>query len=109
MSSRRISSRPHRPTIGRAPYTAPILTHTKRRIPWAEQYRHHNWLRLKKAILERDRHKCRMCFTNKRVLEVHHRRYYGPYIWSVGPKDLITLCQLCHEKVHRNKDKKRKL
>jgi 5-methylcytosine-specific restriction endonuclease McrA len=91
------------PTIGRASFKMPLLARETRKIPWQLQYFHLNWKRLKAAILERDGHKCRACFTNKRILHVHHRKYYGPYIWSVEPKDLITLCSVCHDKEHRKK------
>ena len=94
-----------RPTIGRAKFTLPVLTPTTRRIPWAEQYKELNWLRLKAAILERDRHQCRSCFTKGRVLSVHHRYYNkNGYIWDVPHTALITLCTACHAKEHRRID-----
>jgi 5-methylcytosine-specific restriction endonuclease McrA len=97
--------KPNRPTIGRAPYKTPVFTHTTRRIPWADQYRHLNWLRLKAAILERDRHKCRGCSTKNRELHVHHRFYArGGYIWDVPHTALITLCSVCHAREHRRID-----
>lgn len=100
--------KPTRPTIGRAPFTMPVLTPTKGRIHWAAQYRHLNWLRLKKAILERDGHKCRSCFTKGRVLHVHHRYYpKRGYIWDVPHTALITLCSSCHRKIHAQINAKR--
>lgn len=88
-----------------APFAMPVMTPTKGRIPWAKQYKELNWLRLKAAILGRDRHQCRSCFTKGRILHVHHRRYPKVgYIWDVPHTALITLCSACHAKEHRRID-----
>ena len=60
-------------------------------------------------VLCRDKHTCRLCKAGEkknrsRVLEVHH------VIWrnqggSDLPENLISLCQKCHQKVHKNAEK----
>jgi len=51
------------PTIGCCRHVISRPTLIKGRIPWALQYRHLNWLRLKAAILQRDGQQCRRCWT----------------------------------------------
>lgn len=98
-----------RPTIGRSRFILPQLILVTSPLPWRRQYLHPNWLRLKAAILERDGHQCRRCRTKWRCLHVHHRRYKkGGYIWDVPHTWLITLCDRCHEREHRQKVAKRK-
>lgn len=52
-------------------------------------------------VLCRDRHTCRLCKKSKSELRVHH------VIWrSKGgadtPENLVTLCERCHERVHKS-------
>jgi hypothetical protein len=88
------------PTIGRCRHVIPRPTLVKGRIPWALQYRHGNWLRLKAAILRRDGRQCRRRWTKARALHVHHRRYGRGYIWDVPGAWLVTLCDRCHNWTH---------
>lgn len=67
------------------------------------QYSHPNWHKMRYAIIERDAHKCQAC-GNGSDLQVHHIRYYGPFIWSVKSSDLITLCNKCHADHHNVKE-----
>ena len=88
-------------TAGRAPFTLPRLALITEKIPWRLQYRHPNWELLRKTILKRDKYICRACKKGDRTLTVHHKKYYGNYIWDVEPKDLVTLCEQCHKREHR--------
>lgn len=52
-------------------------------------------------VLCRDKHTCQLCDAAKGNLQVHH------VIWeseggSDTPENLITLCEKCHKRVHRN-------
>ncbi|MBI4159263.1 hypothetical protein HY500_03315 [Candidatus Woesearchaeota archaeon] len=49
-----------------------------------------NWKEIATRIKLRDGNKCTICFSTKR-LEVHHTRE------SSDPKNLITLCYMCHK------------
>ena len=55
------------------------------------------WLKIKKAVLERDDNKCTKCGERKH-LHVHHKTYIR--IYQEALSDLATLCRCCHEKEH---------
>lgn len=50
-------------------------------------------------ILERDDFKCQFCFKSKNI-QVHHLNKVNT---DNKPSNLMTLCQLCHHKLHHNK------
>jgi len=65
------------------------------------------WSTKRKAILKRDKFRCRCC-GNGASLQVHHRQYHknkntsdykAP--WEYEDKLLITLCNRCHNKGHQ--------
>ncbi len=73
-----------------------------------------DWPSIRAAILERDRHTCRLCGavgTRERPLEVHHliglrhylEAYPRPVAWRLAhtADNLITLCPDCHQHVER--------
>jgi hypothetical protein len=73
-------------------------------LTYEEQLECTEWKEKRKRILNRDKHRCRMC--NKKedknnILHVHHRYYiYDRYAWGYDDSALITLCQDCHQLVH---------
>lgn len=65
------------------------------------------WKAKRKEIMERDRHKCIICGSDKN-LQVHHRQYHfsrsmnifkNPWEYENGL--MITMCESCHQKGHR--------
>lgn len=62
------------------------------------------WLTKRNRIKKRDKYKCTKCGC-KDNLHVHHT-YYLPnkMPWEVPDDCLITLCKVCHEKEHKDKD-----
>lgn len=63
---------------------------------WNSDY----WEALKQCILERDEHSCQICGCTDRLLEVHH--IMPKYLKGRNhPRNLITLCDQCHDEVHR--------
>ncbi|MBN1259857.1 MAG: DUF1998 domain-containing protein, partial [Anaerolineae bacterium] len=73
-----------------------------------------DWPTIRKAALERDGHRCRLCnaaATSGHPLEVHHltpvRTFLGQYPQSVALRlahatdNLLTLCPTCHHKVEQ--------
>lgn len=66
--------------------------------------RSEKWKKKAKRIKARDKNKCRLCKSTKR-LEVHHLTYMN--IGKEKDKDLITLCRRCHRIAHdmENKNK----
>jgi hypothetical protein len=60
------------------------------------------WLKKRKKILKRDEYKCTVC-ESKSNLRVHHTYYTGQNTppWAYPNNSLLTLCNGCHEKYHR--------
>ncbi len=71
-----------------------------REIPWAEQYLHPNWQKMRLLVLRRDNFTCVRCDDQHSQLHVHHLKYSSGYIWEVPMKNLETLCKECHDKEH---------
>lgn len=70
-------------------------------LPWAEQYKHPNWQRVRLAILKRDKFRCVECGDNQSTLHVHHIKYRkSGFIWDVPKWYLVTLCEGCHSEEH---------
>lgn len=57
------------------------------------------WKEVKKVILIRDGKKCTQCGC-KKLLNIHHLTYANHMKEHEHPEDLITLCRVCHQKVH---------
>ena len=55
------------------------------------------WASLRKKVLGRDKYRCQIC-KSKKKLEVHHKTYKRIGKERIG--DLITLCNICHRKIH---------
>lgn len=56
------------------------------------------WIKKRNEILARDNNTCQFCGAQDRYLHVHHKRYIiGNKPWEYEDKDLITLCDRCHE------------
>ena len=66
---------------------------------------------VRREVMRRDRHKCKKCGwshgewnpSDPRHLEIHHKQHHAQGGLNVE-ENLITLCTVCHDKVHR-KDK----
>lgn len=67
---------------------------------YAEKLRHPNWQKKRLEIMELDRFRCRHCESKDISLNVHHLYYInGAEPWEYDNNALITLCEICHEKV----------
>jgi len=55
---------------------------------------------VKAYVLHRDGHQCQKCKTKKGKLHVHHIVFKSNG-GTNAPSNLITLCELCHNKLHR--------
>jgi len=79
----------------------PQFIAVKHNIPYAEQYNHPNWQRMRLFVLNRDGFRCRKCGNHHRLLHVHHKKYErNKFIWEIDPNNLITLCEVCHSIKH---------
>lgn len=60
------------------------------------------WHSRKYRILQRDGKRCVYCGENGWFydLHVHHLRYHNDF-GKDEPKDLITVCEKCHSKIHK--------
>jgi hypothetical protein len=64
------------------------------------------WKRVSAIVKNRDNNECVKCGSVEN-LEVHHSSYkYKGYEYNFM-EDLITLCDICHEKTHNEKDSNR--
>jgi len=71
------------------------------KIPYAEQYLHPNWQKLRLYIFERDKYTCVNCRSIDKQLHAHHMKYLrDKFIWEVPTWYLVTLCEDCHSKEH---------
>ncbi len=65
---------------------------------YSELLKHPKWQRKRLEIMQRDDFKCRSCEDEENTLHVHHLFYEkGKLPWEYDNKDLVTLCQNCHE------------
>ena len=92
-------------------YTFTVMQYTTesvnvKRVPqsrkeeYQQQLQHPLWLKKRDIILNRDQHKCVQCGSEHK-LQVHHTRYTkGKKAWEYPNATLVTLCEVCHTKVH---------
>jgi len=60
------------------------------------------WKRKRLEIIDRDKSTCQHCQSKPRLLHVHHIIYLqGKRLWEVPDDYLITLCENCHNAIHR--------
>ena len=63
------------------------------------------WISKRNQILSRDKNTCQFCGCQDRYMQVHHKRYIkGKKPWEYEDKDLITLCNRCHEYITYEKN-----
>ena len=56
------------------------------------------WQKKRLEIMQRDNFTCQFCGCKDRTLHIHHKVYEkGKKPWEYDNKDLITLCDRCHE------------
>ena len=81
--------------------TSPNDKYTSARIGEDDYLQTGVWAELRERRLRKDRYICQHCGSAVNV-EVHHIRY--PEVWGEEDmKDLVTLCDKCHEQIHSAK------
>lgn len=71
---------------------------------YAELLLRPEWKERRLQILKRDNYTCQRCGVRGKKMNVHHLRYDKSVMpWEYDDKDLITLCEECHEIVHNIK------
>lgn len=74
--------------------------HKKRKREYNDYLKSDIWREKRNAVLLRDDFKCQKCFA-KDDLHVHHKTYKN--FKNELLSELITLCSICHKKVHSKK------
>lgn len=71
---------------------------TEQRAAYRRYIKSDAWKLKRRAVLQRDRGRCRHCGNAGKGLEVHHLTYvrFGHELLT----DLLTLCHRCHAVVH---------
>lgn len=64
-----------------------------------EYLRSNAWINIRNQVLERDKHKCKICGATEN-LRVHHKDYECIYHEEDALYDLVTLCDDCHRELH---------
>lgn len=63
------------------------------------------WQKKRLEIMQRDNFTCQFCGCKDRTLHIHHKVYEkGKKPWEYEDKDLITLCDRCHEYITDEKN-----
>ena len=72
---------------------------------YSEELNSTQWKKKRRVILKRDNYQCQTCGLTdyQGSLHVHHRYYvHGCPAWEYDNDALITLCEDCHFKIHKN-------
>lgn len=77
----------------------------KKQNDYQELLKDPKWISKRNQILSRDNNTCQFCGCQDRYMQVHHKRYIkGNKPWEYEDKDLITLCNRCHEYITDEKN-----
>jgi len=78
---------------------APIYTKES----YAERLQSFHWRELRREAFRLKGHKCYICGTTEKKLQIHHTSYVNIDTFMEA-QDLIPLCEKCHKKVHGGKE-----
>src|SRR5215475_14250466 len=70
-----------------------------RAMPYEEYLTTPEWLATRKRILKRDHYQCQGCRATNVMFNVHHYTYAR--LGCELDEDLVTLCEVCHDELHR--------
>lgn len=78
-------------------------------IDYKEQINDPRWGERSREIMKRDNFTCQLCGKTNVKLNVHHIRYIkGKDYWDYPDELLMTVCEVCHQKIHGKYDFKKK-
>ena len=70
-------------------------------INYKEQVNDPRWVERSHEIMKRDNFTCQLCCKSHTKLNVHHIRYIkGKDYWDYPDELLMTVCEVCHAKIH---------
>lgn len=71
---------------------------------YSEKLKDPLWQKKRLETLERANWKCELCREGRQTLHVHHLDYKpNREPWEYGNKELMVLCEECHESIHKSK------
>lgn len=71
----------------------------RRKMPYADFLQSEYWHNVRKAVLEREGHKCHLC-RSPESLQIHHITYVHRGDELRHLETVTALCSGCHKKVH---------
>jgi hypothetical protein len=75
------------------------------KMTYGEQLKHPNWQRKRLEVLEHAEFRCQRCMDAESTLHVHHKRYVkGRMAWEYEARELVALCEDCHQEMHAESD-----
>lgn len=78
-------------------------------IDYKEQAADERWRKRSREIMQRDKFTCQLCGKKHVRLNVHHIKYLkGIDYWDYPDELLMTVCEVCHAKIHGKYDKPKK-
>lgn len=76
------------------------ISSSRNYIPYDKQLKNPLWLKRRAQVLNNKGRRCSKCGSSQN-LQVHHLKYiWGRMAWEYKDKDLIVLCDSCHERIH---------
>lgn len=82
-------------------YPKPNAIKKRKKIPYNEYLKTYYWRKVRYLVLKRDNFRCTIC-GEREPLNVHHKTYINKGNEIKHLDDLITVCDLCHKKIHKN-------
>lgn len=70
--------------------------YANKKTTYSEKLRDPRWQRVRLEVMQRDQFMCTHCGDDTATLNVHHLEYNGDP-WETPLKNLVTLCETCHE------------
>ena len=74
-------------------------TAKKTKISYKDKLKDPRWQKKRLEIFERDSFECQCCLSDEKTLVVHHKKYTADPCDEPN-KNLITLCERCHDMFH---------
>lgn len=70
-------------------------------IDYKKQVTDPRWVQRSREIMRKDNFTCQLCGRKSTRLNVHHIRYIsGKDYWDYPDNLLMTVCEVCHSKIH---------
>ena len=72
---------------------------------YRSQYLDPRWQKKRLEVMQKAEFKCQACDSGEKTLNVHHKQYVtNRDIWDYKDDQYATLCEDCHEMIHKSFD-----